>query len=144
MIEEVLLLSKFDKCVLETVQLPVAGLEKEEESLILPTPPNSFDLYAFLNSKGYFILPGIRFGCQYTVYPGDPLRYHSHFLAYGLEKSQKVKVSDIVGGGRLGTGVRKGWMMGAKIKDTETNSKDSNGKESDKMRVFCIEWAGFG
>jgi tRNA-splicing endonuclease subunit Sen34 len=90
--------------------------------LLLPTPsrttqpirdlPSSYPLYRHLHNKGYFMTPGLRFGCQYTVYPGDPLRFHSHFLAVGSEWDQELDLGDIVGGGRLGTGVKKGFLMG--------------------------------
>jgi len=45
--------------------------------------------------------PGLRFGCHYTVYPGDPLRFHSHFLATGADWDEEFDLLDIVGGGRL-------------------------------------------
>lgn len=45
-------------------------------SLPLPSIPRSYSLFKFLHSKGYYTTPGLRFGCTYTCYPGDPLRYH--------------------------------------------------------------------
>ena len=64
---------------------------------LLPTPPRtpsqappnvksaSYALFKHLHKEGYFMSPGLRFGCQYLVYPGDPLRFHSHFLAMSAE-----------------------------------------------------------
>lgn len=95
----------------------------------LPEAPASYPLFAHLHSKGYFLSPGLRFGCQYLVYPGDPLRFHSHFLAIGVNWDQELDLMDIVGGGRLGTGVKKGYLLG--------------GAEPEKdVRTFSIEWAG--
>jgi tRNA-splicing endonuclease subunit Sen34 len=107
--------------------------------LLLPTPPttpqleiqnlpSSYPLYRHLHQKGYFMTPGLRFGCQYTVYPGDPLRFHSHFLAVGAEWDEELDLSDIVGGGRLGTGVKKGFLLGGE-------------SPSGQVRSFSVEWA---
>ena len=82
--------------------------------------------------NGYFLAPGIRFGCQFMAYPGDPLRYHSHHLVNGKEWEESFKIMDIVAGGRLGTGVKKAWVVGG----TDTTAC--------QVRCFSIEWAGFG
>lgn len=95
----------------------------------LPTVPKSYPLFRFLHSRGYFFMPGLRFGCNYSVYPGDPLRYHSHFLATGLGWDEKFDLLDIVGGGRLGTGTKKAYMVGGQ----EEGAKDA--------RAFSVEWA---
>ena len=99
-----------------------------------PTVPSSYALFAHLHSKGYFIMPGLRFGSDYNVYPGDPLRFHSHFLATSYEWDQDIPLLDLVGGGRLGTGVKKGFLIGGE--DTTSES------EVRKVRTFAIEWGG--
>ncbi|KAJ9604447.1 tRNA-splicing endonuclease subunit [Cladophialophora chaetospira] len=107
--------------------------------LLLPTPPttpqgtvndlpSSYPLYRHLHDRGFFMTPGLRFGCQYTVYPGDPLRFHSHFLAVGTEWDEEIDLMDVVGGGRLGTGVKKGFLLGG---------ADPTGD----VRTFSVEWA---
>ncbi|KIV86839.1 tRNA-intron endonuclease [Exophiala sideris] len=107
--------------------------------LLLPTPPetprpaindlpSSYPLYRHLHDKGYFTTPGLRFGCQYTVYPGDPLRFHSHFLAVGAEWDEPIDLMNIVGGGRLGTGVKKGFLLGG-------------ASPTGDVRTFSVEWA---
>ena len=106
-----------------------------EESRPLPVVPKSYPLFRFLHSRGYFFMPGLRFGCNYSVYPGDPLRYHSHFLATGLGWDEKFDLLDIVGGGRLGTGTKKAYMVGGESVEA---AKDE-GKEN--VRAFSIEWA---
>jgi len=60
---------------------------------IPPPDPNvrsSYALFAHLHSLDYFIMPGLRFGCDFNVYPGDPLRFHSHFLATSYEFDQDI------------------------------------------------------
>lgn len=79
--------------------------------------PSSYALFKHLHTESYFLSPGLRFGCQFLVYPGDPLRFHSHFLAVGLDWDEEFDLLDLVGGGRLGTGVKKGWLIGGVERD---------------------------
>lgn len=115
----------------------------------LPSVPSSYPLFAHLHGKGYFINPGLRFGCQYCVYPGDPLRFHSHFLAVGKEWNEEFSLIDIVGGGRLGTSVKKAYLIGgADPEKTDKIGGDSsaepglNDSKEENVRTFSIEWAG--
>jgi len=95
-----------------------------------PERTRGYPLYKHLHENGYFLSPGLRFGCQYMAYPGDPLRFHSHFVVNGLGWDEEVEMRDVVGGGRLGTGVKKAWMVGGE-------------DEERKVRTFCVEWGGF-
>ncbi|PWW75641.1 SEN34 subunit of tRNA-splicing endonuclease [Tuber magnatum] len=95
-----------------------------------PERTQGYPLYKHLHGNGYFLSPGLRFGCQYMAYPGDPLRFHSHFVVNGLGWDEEIEMRDVVGGGRLGTGVKKAWMVGG---------EDGEGK----VRTFCVEWGGF-
>lgn len=107
----------------------------DSKALALPTVPKSYPLYKHMHENGYFMAPGLRFGCQYMAYPGDPLRFHSHFLCNGMEWDQEFDLLDLVGGGRLGTGVKKGFLIGGEAKD-DSPTKD----EKSKVRTFCVEW----
>jgi tRNA-splicing endonuclease subunit Sen34 len=113
------------------------SLQLPSDRPIQPDPPvpASYALFAHLHALGYFITPGLRFGCDYTVYPGDPLRFHSHFLAVGYNWDEDIPLMDLVGGGRLGTGVKKGFLIGGKG-PTESTEDDAG------VRIFCIEWGG--
>ncbi|ROT34833.1 tRNA-intron endonuclease catalytic domain-like protein [Sodiomyces alkalinus F11] len=91
-------------------------------------------LHGYLLSKGYFMTPGLRFGADYSVYPGDPLRYHAHFLASEYGWDEEICMLDIVGGGRLGTSVKKGFLIGGEC--------PTPGNGARPMRAFSIEWAG--
>lgn len=117
----------------------------------IPHLPRSYPLFTHLHSQGYYLTPGLRFGCQYSVYPGDPLRFHSHFLAVGVGWEEEMDLMEIVGGGRLGTGVKKGFLVGGE--EPESSERDGQkgkgagvGEKSDgvgekKTRTFSIEWA---
>jgi tRNA splicing endonuclease len=69
---------------------------------------------------------------------GDPLRFHSHFLAVGHDWDEEIDLLDIVGGGRLGTGVKKGYLIGGVDPDKESVEADD---QHGNVRAFCIEWA---
>ncbi|KFZ20680.1 hypothetical protein V502_03073 [Pseudogymnoascus sp. VKM F-4520 (FW-2644)] len=97
-----------------------------------PVVPASYALFCHLHALDYFMTPGLRFGCDYTVYPGDPLRFHSHFLAVGHDWEEEIPLIDLVGGGRLGTGVKKGFLIGG----------EGPGSQGNTVRPFCIEWGG--
>jgi tRNA-splicing endonuclease subunit Sen34 len=107
-----------------------------QQALPLPDVPTSYPLFKHLHEKSYFMSPGLRFGCQYTAYPGDPLRFHSHFLCSGMDWEEEFDLLDIVGGGRLGTGVKKGYLIGGQ-EVNETKEEEDQG-----VRTFCIEWGG--
>ena len=109
--------------------------------------PASYPLYAHLHGRGYYMMPGLRFGCDYNVYPGDPLRFHSHFQATCYGWDEEITVLDLVAGGRLGTGVKKGFLVGGAVDEGEPGNgepEEVGDEEQDGMdvRAFCIEWAG--
>lgn len=111
----------------------------------LPIVPTSYPLFRHMHENGYFLAPGLRFGCQYMAYPGDPLRYHSHFLCNGLDWDQEFDLLDLVGGGRLGTGVKKSYLLGGETPRVtgQTGEVGQNKSEKkDNVRVFCVEWGG--
>lgn len=121
-----------------TSRPPLPYQPSPEHSLPLPKVPSSYPLFAHLHSKGYFLSPGLRFGCQYLAYPGDPLRFHSHFLVVSAEWDQELNLMDIITGGRLGTGVKKGFLLGGAEKEAEHSEAQGN----DSIRTFSVEWAG--
>lgn len=124
----------------------------EDSGVELPTVPKSFPLFRYLHSLGYYHMPGLRFGCHYNSYPGDPLRYHSHFAATGMGWDDEFQLLDIVGGGRLATGTKKAYMIGGEdvnVARKRARAKEGAGLFSDEtaddegreVRAFSIEWA---
>ncbi|KAI9842498.1 MAG: tRNA-splicing endonuclease subunit [Sclerophora amabilis] len=111
-------------------------------ALLPPEIPRSYPLFTHLHAKGYFISPGLRFGCHYLVYPGDSLRFHSHFLAVGVGWDEEIDLLDLVGGGRLGTGVKKGFLLGGEDETNENNHLQHSASPGENVRAFCIEWSG--
>ncbi|KAF9792960.1 tRNA-intron endonuclease catalytic domain-like protein [Thelephora terrestris] len=83
--------------------------------------------------KGYYMGGGLKFGGDFLVYPGDPLRYHSHFTATVIESPDKsIMPMEIVAHGRLGTATKKTHLF--------CTWDEAVGDVS----YVSIEWAGFG
>lgn len=122
--------------VTPTTTYSPSSLPQTSNSPSEPDVRSSYALFAHLHSLDYFIMPGLRFGCDFNVYPGDPLRFHSHFLATSYDYGQDIPILDIIGGGRLGTAVKKGFLIGGAEKGAKVEG------EKDKVRTFCIEWGG--
>lgn len=104
---------------------------------------SSYAMYKHLHqSCTFYHTPGLRFGSQFSVYPGDPLRFHSHFLAVGLDWEEEIDLMDIVSGGRLGTGVKKGFLLGGREPTSgRCTALDHESSDAGKMRCFSLEWA---
>lgn len=88
-------------------------------------------VFSDLWEKGYFITNGNKFGGDYLVYPGDPLRFHSHFIVKVLPLNEKFTGLDLVSVGRLGSTVKKTNVLA---------SVDS----LNKVIYTSVQWSGFG
>lgn len=113
--------------------------QDELENLI-----RDYHTFKTVRNKGFFILPGLRFGGELIAYPGDPLRYHSHLIINTAYNN--INLLDVVTGGRLATGVKKVWLIVGDDKEQSNITNDLIGqftKDTEPMS-FSIEWAGFG
>ncbi|EEB06219.1 tRNA-splicing endonuclease catalytic subunit Sen34 [Schizosaccharomyces japonicus yFS275] len=97
-----------------------------------------YHAFEYLLARKFCLNPGLRFGCHFVAYPGDSLRYHSHYLVNSYNWNEEVPVVNIIAGGRLGTGVKKAWLM------CGTKSSSSKRNDTASTRCFSVEWAGFG
>ncbi|KAI4603706.1 tRNA-splicing endonuclease subunit [Pestalotiopsis sp. 9143b] len=123
--------------------------DEEEDTASLIDIPRGYPLFAHLHDHGYYMMPGLRFGCDYNVYPGDPLRYHSHFQATHHGWTDGIQLLDLVGGGRLGTNVKKAYLIGGASAGVGKAGGEVVGGHGVKaksptgppVRAFSIEWA---
>ncbi|KAE8208801.1 hypothetical protein CF327_g7011 [Tilletia walkeri] len=116
-----------------------------------------------LHARGYFLGTGLRFGGEFVVYPGDPLRYHSHFSTTVMAEGEDMSALDFVASGRLGTAVKKAHLICAvdtddvleKGLESVEEEKDAAGKFEDggrlegrttwgRVRYYSLTWSGFG
>lgn len=135
-------LQKQDKST-QQVEAPSAQLAVTPTSSDDLIPPGTFarhtlsrapdgPLCRLLQRTGYFMTPGLRFGSQYSAYPGDPLRFHAHFMANEYGWDEPIPTLEIVEGGRLATAVKKAFLIGG---------NGDGGEDGDEVRTFSIEWA---
>ncbi|ORX63790.1 tRNA-intron endonuclease catalytic domain-like protein, partial [Basidiobolus meristosporus CBS 931.73] len=89
-----------------------------------------YRIYVDLWDKGYYITPGSKFGGDFLLYPGDPLRYHSHFVASIVPFTKELSPVSLVGYGRLGAAVKKAYLL------------CSHDVSSQEFKYFCVEWTG--
>lgn len=83
--------------------------------------------------KGYYMGVGVKFGGDFLVYPGDPLRYHSHFVATVIDSpGSTINPMEVVAHGRLGTATKKAHLLCGWYDETQ------------EVTYFSIEWSGFG
>ncbi|CDO91919.1 unnamed protein product [Kluyveromyces dobzhanskii CBS 2104] len=93
----------------------------------------NYKVYKALRENGYFMSPGARFGGRYVAYPGDPLRYHSHLTVQDARgKEEDIDLLNMINGARLGTSVKKTWVLPGVSSDKEAPD------------FYSVEWAGFG
>ncbi|KAF8321580.1 tRNA-intron endonuclease catalytic domain-like protein [Clavulina sp. PMI_390] len=86
-----------------------------------------------LHRQGYWMGGGLKFGGDWLVYPGDSLRYHSHFVATVFPTpTSSLRPMEIVALGRLGTATKKSHLL--------CGWDETTGK----VDYYSIEWAGFG
>ena len=116
------------------------------------------EVFRDLWEKGYYMGGGSKFGGDWLVYPGarfyfslllvtllltlvymraadtgDPMRYHSHFVAsVQASPSAPLRPMEVVAHGRLGTATKKAHLL---------CSWDHASRE---VTYITIEWAGFG
>ncbi|KAL1935810.1 hypothetical protein VTP01DRAFT_4950 [Rhizomucor pusillus] len=89
-----------------------------------------YKVFEYLWHQGLFVTPGLKFGGHYLAYPGDPLRYHSHYIVNARDKETPLTPVDLVSMGRLAINVKKVYVLA---------SPDDSGN----INVFSIHWAGF-
>ncbi|XP_063157291.1 tRNA-splicing endonuclease subunit Sen34 [Candoia aspera] len=77
---------------------PYAGQEHHEMR---------YCIFRDLWERGYYVTTGSKFGGDFLIYPGDPMRFHAHYIALCFPKEVPISLRDIISAGRLGTNVKK-------------------------------------
>lgn len=76
--------------------------------------------------KGYHMTSGEKFGGDFLVYPGDPIRFHSHYIAVCVDCDEELSPYYIVSKGRLGTNVKKTVLLCTVTKSGEISYQSLN------------------
>ncbi|OAQ62256.1 tRNA-splicing endonuclease subunit sen34 [Pochonia chlamydosporia 170] len=98
-----------------------------------PVVESGMTLSGYLLERRYYMTPGLRFGVQLSVYPGDPLRFHAHFMANEYKWDEPIPILDLVGGGRLATAVKKAFLIGGQ--------QPASSSDPATVCTYSLEWA---
>ncbi|XP_042371731.1 tRNA-splicing endonuclease subunit Sen34, partial [Plectropomus leopardus] len=66
-----------------------------------------YQVFKDLRGRGFYLTSAGKFGGDFLVYPGDPLRFHAHFIAVCLSLDESVCLLDVLAVARLGSNVKK-------------------------------------
>ncbi|KAI8079787.1 tRNA intron endonuclease [Halteromyces radiatus] len=109
-----------------------------------------YQVYRYLWQQGLYITSGEKFGGDYLAYPGDPMRFHSHYIISVQQDGQTWSLMDLVAMGRLATNTKKTFVLaGSTTQDVENTDQDRNNNSKttleDEAQITCfsITWAGF-
>ncbi|KAJ2720105.1 tRNA-splicing endonuclease subunit Sen34 [Coemansia sp. Benny D115] len=115
------------------VEMGVIPPNPDPESPTWPTTERQkqlFRLYKDLYAKGYYLTRGLKFGGDYLLYPGEPMRYHSSHVVNLIAHGSTLSPHQIVSLGRLGTGVKK------------TRVLSSLDPGTDQFTHITVNWSG--
>jgi tRNA-intron endonuclease len=68
-------------------------------------------VYTDLREKGWVVTPGVKYGCDFTVYKEGPGLEHAPFIVQIRKDVEKINASEIVGFGRIATTVHKNFIL---------------------------------
>ncbi|XP_076850522.1 tRNA-splicing endonuclease subunit Sen34 [Brachyhypopomus gauderio] len=94
-----------------------------------------FQVYKDLRRRGFYLTTAGKFGGDYLVYPGDPLRFHAHFIALCMPLDEPSPISDILAIARLGSNVKKTVLL--------CSPRDpSDGHAEGDVVYSSLQWSG--
>ncbi|KHJ45289.1 putative tRNA intron endonuclease [Trichuris suis] len=87
--------------------LPSRHLAHKEEEKMRYVPKNIVSALR----RNFYITSGLKFGCHFLLYPGDPLRYHASHMFIYLPRHQRLTAKEMTAYCRLANHVRKTVMI---------------------------------
>lgn len=94
-----------------------------------------FRVYRDLRGRGFYLTAAGKFGGDYLVYPGDPLRFHAHFIALCLSMDEQLPLCDVLAVARLGSNVKKTVLL------CSPRDPSDSGAEGDVV-YSSLQWSG--
>ncbi|XP_069566533.1 tRNA-splicing endonuclease subunit Sen34 isoform X2 [Brachyistius frenatus] len=88
-----------------------------------------YQVFRDLRGRGFYLTSAGKFGGDFLVYPGDPLRFHAHFIAVCLSLDEDICLLDVLAVARLGSNVKKTVLL------------CSPGTDED-IRYTSVQWSG--
>ncbi|CAN9511248.1 unnamed protein product [Ophioblennius macclurei] len=86
-----------------------AFLQADEPITVQQQPGQNarYQVFSDLRGRGFFLTSAGKFGGDFLVYPGDPLRFHAHFIAVCVGLDESLSLLDVLSVARLGSNVKK-------------------------------------
>lgn len=72
-----------------------------------PQQEARYRVFSDLRGRGFYMTSAGKFGGDFLVYPGDPLRFHAHFIAVCVGLDEALPLLDVLSVARLGSNVKK-------------------------------------
>uniref|UniRef100_A0A3Q3A1C1 tRNA-splicing endonuclease subunit Sen34 n=1 Tax=Kryptolebias marmoratus TaxID=37003 RepID=A0A3Q3A1C1_KRYMA len=88
-----------------------------------------YQVFRDLRGRGFFLTSAGKFGGDFLVYPGDPLRFHAHFIAVCLTLDESICLLDVLAVARLGSNVKKTVLLCSPAPDGA-------------VRYTSLQWSG--
>ena len=100
-----------------------------------------FLVYKDLHNKGYYILPGSKYGVDFLGYKDDPNFVHSTYLISCKKIDENIDVKDVINNERISVGTRK-ILIYAFIDDNkkEKNDEKDNDINDIKINYINLSW----
>uniref|UniRef100_A0AAY5K970 tRNA-splicing endonuclease subunit Sen34 n=1 Tax=Esox lucius TaxID=8010 RepID=A0AAY5K970_ESOLU len=93
-----------------------------------------FQVFKDLRRRGFYLTSAGKFGGDYLVYPGDPLRFHAHFIAVCVSMDESMPLCDVLAIARLGSNVKKTVLL--------CSSGESQDDEREEVVYTSLQWSG--
>nr|XP_032823117.1 tRNA-splicing endonuclease subunit Sen34 isoform X1 [Petromyzon marinus] len=97
---------------------------------IAPHHELRYRVYRDLQRRGLHLTSGAKFGGDFLVYPGDPLRFHSHFIALCRDDERPMALVELLAAARLGSNVKKTVLLCSPM-------------PRDGVRYTSLQWSGW-
>ncbi|XP_061073215.1 tRNA-splicing endonuclease subunit Sen34 [Conger conger] len=95
-----------------------------------------FRVFRDLRRQGFYLTSAGKFGGDYLVYPGDPLRFHAHFIAVCVPMDLPTPLCDLLALSRLGANVKKTVLL------CSPSDGDEGGEEEEEVVYTSLQWSG--
>lgn len=82
-----------------------------------PSEVLKYKVFRHFWEDGYFLTSGNKFGGDFLVYPGDPLKFHAYFLVLCIDKNAPIRPVNVAMLSRLGSAVRKSVVLACENKN---------------------------
>ena len=103
---------------------------EDEKNFLLEYEQNKNNLlylvYKDLHNKGYFILPGNKYGVDFLGYKDDPNFVHSNYLISCKKADENIDVKDIINNERISVGTKKVLIYAFVDKDKDNSDTKIN------------------